>query len=577
MRKLILLSLFICGYCIPAFSQTNGEKLEEAIKIYNVLYAYVIGLDAPVAKDIDRIKTDLAEAEPLLVDVKENGTADEAVVARYFLASFRYELGYAYAIMGNNAEAYRWFALIKSDFEFFGNPQNYPLRYKFDSKTYQITFENFSGMLSEYYSCIAEVTSNLKKYDECIAWCHMSLEFSGSDTWSKYIVVKRLMSSKEANYEWDKEMMDCALLHIQFYTQLDTYYIRMIKEKKYPTPEYDVKKIKTAIEKVPSLAKGEYHRGTAAPLLVKAKMNSAALEFYLAALEGGFAENDKSYLFDAATFSISEQKYTTALLALDILYDKNATSLACYEWEKLSELYGQAGNSEKKNNCSAKANACRKKDKKEAKRNESGRVGFGVYVGVYPLALATRYDRYRDYGGVVGIMLGKIAIEGSYKLINRNFVVTDDLYFKQVEQGFPYYWEGYRMHAALKFYSEKNSRSDGFHVGPLFEIVERTYEPIWSDVSNKSTGIMVAQDKKFYAREKSYNLFFNSGVQKYTKGLYFDAFIGFGVSYSKFDAREEYNDGEHTFSDILLENRKDTRFGVMMRTGIIIGFGLIKR
>ena len=88
---------------------------------------------------------------------------------------------------------------------------------------------------------------------------------------------------------------------------------------------------------------------------------------------------------------------------------------------------------------------------------------------------------------------------------------------------------------------------------------------------------MVAQDKKFFAREKSYNLFFNYGVQQYTKGIYFDAFMGFGVSYSKFDAREQYNDGEYTFSDVLLENRKDTRFGVMMRMGIIVGFGLIKR
>ncbi len=577
MRKLIFLSLLVCGFCIPTFSQTNAEKLEEAVKIYNATTDYVDALDKPTTKDIDKIKSDLDKAEPLLTDVKENGTANEAVAARYFLASFRYELAYSYGIMGKNAEAYSKFTVIKSDFEFFSNAVNYPIYYKYDSQNYMIEFENFTGMLSEYYSCIAEVTSNLKKHEECIAWCHKSLDFAASTVWSKYIVVRRLMLSKEANYEWDKEMMDCALLQIQYYTQLDTYYIRTIKESNYPTPEFGVKKIRTAIEKVPSLAKGEYHRGTAAPLLVKAKMNAAALEFYRAALEGGFAENDKSYLFEAATFAISEQSYTTALLALDIVYDKNAASLACYEWEKLSELYDQAGNSDKKNDCSDKANACRKKDKKEAKRNESGRVGFGVYVGVYPLALATRFDRYRDYGGVVGIMLGKVAIEGSYKIINRNFVVTDDLFFKQVEQEFPYYWEGYRMHAALKFYPEKNSSSDRFHVGPLFEIVDRTYEPIWSDVSNKSTGVMVAQDKKFNPRERSYNLFFNYGVQQYNKGLYFDGFIGFGVAYSKFDAREEYNDGEHTFSDILLENRKDTRFGIMMRMGIIVGFGLIKR
>ncbi len=579
MRKIIFLSLFVCGLCIPAFSQTNAEKLEEAVKMYNTNRDFIDGKNAETltVADIQKVEAEQADAAVLLDEIRTNGTAEEAKAARYFAANFIYNIGFAYGKIGKNRDAYAFLNKIKPEFEFFSNSANFPLVYKFDSKNYSIQFTNFTPVLAEYYAGMAEICYNIGKYDESIGWSQKSIESPFGSQWYKYIALNSIVKSKEKNREWDKELLDYALQQITICAQLDTASLRTIDQYNYPTALLGAEKIETTLQKRPELAAGEYHRGTAAPLLVKAKKYRKALSFYQFALEAGFAKYDKAYLFEAATFALTEESNSVALLALDQLYTNNSSSFSCYEWEKLSELYGKAGNSGRKNDCSAKASACQKKQKKEAKRNESGGVGFGIYAGVYPLALATRFNRYRDYGGVVGILLGKMAIEGSYKMINRNFIATDDLYFKQIEQESPYYWDGYRAHIAFKFYPEKNSSSQHFHIGPLFEMVNRTIEPISSDVFNKSTGVMVAQDKTFYAREKSYNLFFNYGLQTYEKGFYFDSFLGFGVSYSKFEAGAEYNDGEHTFSDILLENRKDTRFGVMIRTGIIIGFGLVKR
>lgn len=579
MHKIGLFLLFICGSIVPVFSQTNAEKLEQAVKIYNNLRDYEDKFkpESVTQSDVEKMKADRADATVLLEAVRENGTAEESKVARYFMANFNYEIGYVYGMMGKNKDAYALLSTIKADYEYFSSSYVFPLTYKFNSQSYSITYENFAPTLAEYYTGMAEICANLNKQEESMEWSRKTLAFSYTTDWYKYIALNKLMDMKEKNNEWDKEMMDCGLQQITLATQLDTSYQRTIKEYNYPNAEYGAKKIQSTIEKKPSLANGEYHRGTAAPILARAKKYRLALEFYRAALEGGFGMYDKSYLFEAARFAIREENNYTAILALDLVYNKNSSSLSCDEWSKLSEMYGEAGNSEKKNNCSSKAEECRKKIKKEEKQRNSGSLGFGIYGGVYPLALATRFNRYRDYGGVFGIIAGKVAIEGSYKLINRNFIITDDLMAKQIKQEFPYYWEGYRAHVALKFYPKAYSGSTRFYIGPLVELVDRTYEPVWSDVTNTSNGLVYATDQKFYPHDKSYNLFLNMGSQTMEKGFYIDTFMGFGVAYSKFDAGAEYADGQYTFSDVLLENRKATRFSPMIRMGMTVGLGWVKK
>lgn len=577
MRKIVFLVLFSCGGFAPAFSQTNAEKLEEAVKIYNAARAFEDGLKPGKVEesDVDKIKSDAAAANILLEAVKANGTAEEAKVARYFMANFQYEIGFVYGMMGKNKPAYEVLNGIKSEFEYFSNSAVFPLSYKFDSKNYSIKFDNFGPTLAEYYTGMSEICANLSKYDESIGWSQKTIAFSYSSDWYKYIALNKMLDMKEKNSEWDNEMLDYGLQQITLFAQLDTTYLRTISENNYPTSEHGAKKIKSTLEKKPTLAQGEYHRGTAAPLLVKTRKYGLALEFYRAALEKDFGSNNKTYLFDAAAFALEEESNSTAILALDLLYNKNPY-LSCAEWDKISVMYGKAGNTEKKNSAATKADECRKKEKKEDKRASSGSKGFGFYAAIYPLPMATRFNRYRDYGGVVGIVLGKFAVEGSYKLINRNFVITDDLTYKSIKQENSYYWDGYRAHLAIKFYPNSSGSDGVFYVGPLVEMVNRTYETIWSDVTNTSTGNTFALNKKFYPQEKSYNLYLNFGSQIVEKKFYVDTFFGFGVAYTKFDAGDEYGDSAYAFSDVLLQNRKATRFSPMIRMGMTIGLGFIK-
>jgi hypothetical protein len=577
MRKVIFSLLLLCGACLPLFSQTNAEKLESAVKMYNSTRSFADDLQPGKVEqeDVEKMKADLAKAIVLLDDVKENGTAEEAKVARYFMANFKYEIGFVYGMMGKNRDAYEILNSIKPDFEFFSSSAIFPLTYKFDSKNYSIKFDNFAPTLAEYYAGMSEICANISKYDESIEWSRKTLSFSYSTTWYKYIALNKLLEVKEKNGEWDKEMLDRGLEQIKLITELDTSYLRTIRDNGYQGADFGAKKIKTTLEKKPSLSLTGYYYGEAAPLLVKARKYSLALEFYRLALEAGYGAGNSFYLFEAARFAIEEESRSTAMLALNMLYDKGDAMLTCDEWDKLSTMYGQAGNAEKKKASADKANACRKKEKDRKKRAESGSLGFGFYVGVYPLPLATRFNRYRDYGGVVGLIAGKVAFEGSFKLINRNLVIAEDLRFNGIKQELAYYWDGSRTHLSIKFFPGSSYSSDRFYIGPIFEMVNRKYETIWTDVAD-ANNVIVERDKKFNPTETSYNLFLNYGTQSIQKKFFVDAYFGIGVAYSKFDAGSQYENDVYVYSDALLENRKPTRFGPIIRMGMTMGFGMVK-
>ena len=105
MKRLSAVFIFL----IPGilFAQTNAEKLEGAVKMYNSTRDFEDDLKPGdvTMDDIYKMKADRAAADALLDDVKTNGSAEEVKVARYFAANYQYEIGFVYGMMGKNREA----------------------------------------------------------------------------------------------------------------------------------------------------------------------------------------------------------------------------------------------------------------------------------------------------------------------------------------------------------------------------------------------------------------------------------------------------------------------------------------
>jgi hypothetical protein len=92
-------------------------------------------------------------------------------------------------------------------------------------------------------------------------------------------------------------------------------------------------------------------------------------------------------------------------------------------------------------------------------------------------------------------------------------------------------------------------------------------------VTQKDIGIL-NQGQVFNASEKQYEFFLNYGAMTTRPGFYADMYFGFGPKYSVFktDAKDPENNLQ--YSNVLLESRAETRWGVGLRLGFTIGFKL---
>lgn len=571
-KSLSLLFALIPGAI--AFAQTTAEKLESAVHIYNDMRDYEDNLKPGTVNidNINKMKADIEKARPMLEDVLTSGSSDEAKAARYFKANFQYELGFVYGMMGRNADAYDVLSKIEADYDYFSSGQ-FPMTYKYDSKTYSITYENFAPTLAEYYTGMSEICANLSKNDPALHWARKSYNFSYTTDWYKYIAINKILEVKKKQDTWDKEVLDMALEQIRVLTKLDTSYQRTIKENKYPTQNLGYDRINTSLQKNPSFASGEYYRGTAAPLLVQLNDPDKAIEYYSSAISGGFADGNKSYLFTAAEYGLGFKTSSMSMLMAGVALDKIAAmgnSLSCSDWQRLSNDYSDAGDNGKASNARRKQNDCERQERKREHRSD---IGFRIYGGIYPGPMLCRYKRYMDFGGVVNLMTNKVGIEVSYKLINRNHLFMEDLSFNSIDNGdYNGYWDGTRAHVALKFFPEKSSSSKSkLYMGPLFEYVHRDIEPFSGWVTDAATNMQVRYTT-FYPVENSYSLFFNYGTFNWQKNFGMDAFFGLGASYYQFDGGEPaYGNKAYTLDNALVQNRKPTRFGPVIRAGITIG------
>lgn len=582
-RKILFLSLAL----LPAalFAQTTAQKLESAVRIYNSMRDFEDSLTPGKVSgaDIDKMTKMSERGIPLLDEVISNGTTDEAKAARYFRANFHYELGFVDGMMGRNRDAYAQLSPIKDDYEYYSYDK-FPMTYAYDGKTYSIAYDNFAPTLAEYYTGMSEICANLSKNSESLEWARRAYKFSYTTDWYKYIAANKIVEVKKKQDEYDRELLDMSLGQLEALTKLDTSYHRTIKENNYPTQVTGYNTIKTTLSKHPELSQGGYFYGKAARLLSQLSDAPRAMEFYRSAIEAGYGEGDKQFLFDVADLASRNSENGLLVLAADKISERGADWLACPEWSRVEDFYKQAGETVKASAARDKQRECQNKvdeeERRRRKQEHRSDLGFHFYGGIYPLALLPRYNRYRDYGGVVGIGVRKCTIEFSYKMINRNRVFYDDKDLRSRDDldGYKEYWDGSRMSVALKFgVGEYSSSNGGTYVGPLVEVVTRNYEPMSTTIYSTANNAYVGY-QTFSPVEKSYALFLNTGSMIEGKHVFVDYFMGFGVAHHTFDPGvTQYGDANFTFDNPVLQYRKPERFGLVIRVGMTVGLTTAKR
>ncbi|HRF75761.1 MAG TPA: hypothetical protein PLJ00_12890 [Chitinophagales bacterium] len=583
---LLVLTTVIIGTDISAQTATYTPAeatLDSAVHNYNAMRDFAGSLTSASITDADlqRIATQREIINRQLERVIQTGTADNISVAKYFKLFSDYEYGFMLGVANKLNESYRILDPLKSQMKDL-EPSDFSKYYLFENKTYTIKWENAAPTILEYYSSMTELYNNQKNYTAAIEMAQSgfnlaySPENNDNKNFLKYICITQYLVAANQLFKYNYEDAMMAINQITYFQLLDEDNKKRITENGsfgYASGYNFINTIKTYN---PGLTSEDEIYAKAATALKNGNDFERGPVMYIKALNAGYY----NYTFIQEAFSMADlaKDNKLGLLATE-KYEQQISSSDCAAWREIAIKWNTYGNSQKSNAANEKAKSCEQiaaeaqkaYEKEQARRSRIADRDFSMYAGIYPLPMIIRFNKYRDYGGVAGFGIRKFSIEVSYKKINLNHVIYDDLFIQEIDvNDFDNYWSGYRAHVAFKF-GERDTYSDGFFVGPLFEIVQRNYEPVTSAVF-ANDAFSYLYDADFYPKETSYNAMLNFGTRIEENHIMFEYFTGIGVAYHQFDGGGiEYGNADFYLSNPVLQNRKPERFGPVVRMGVTFG------
>ncbi len=570
-------ALLLCLLPVALCAQSPAETLEKAVTDYNALVTYVDGLNAKTVTDanLSDVKARMDKGIQMLDQVIREGNSDEIKTARYFRLNFQYQYSFILGMKGENRKALDVMKNIEKDFTAF-SAGDFPLRYVFTGKNYVIKWENFGPTQAEFYTGFAEVHYNLGEFGEAVRLAHLGLTHPNTTPWFRYICANKILDAgaKNTTLLTDAEREEMALRSIKLYDGLSDEEKGTVAEYKYPRV---IRGVNILLENGQKNAGAQIIARCAEAAHIAGRhepKNTKILQLYELAYRNGHS-GDKGFHQGAANYAqstlvIDRQR---SLYVGQAATDKMAAATAetdCDGLRTVAEMYRvwlkpnlQAEYAKKAVNCTAAQLRAAKKAEQAQRRANSG---FNLFAGVHVLPLIASNAK-RDYGGAVNFAFRRSALEFSYLQINRNKENIFDLWIREIdgaEQDNLSPWDGFKAHFQPKFMG-----NNGSYLGLLFGYAEKKFDAMTVKVTNELTNL--SSDQVFQPSVRQYEFMVNLGVMPLAKGFGLDMYYGFGANYSQFDPGNELDREAYAIDNPLLENRKDSYFGFLMRLGITLG------
>lgn len=557
-------------FAVAGFAQTeNEQKVEQAVTIYNGMTQTLS--DAKDKLAAQAIVSDLMkrrdEAISLLDAVIANESSELKKTAQYFKTNARYKVAYAQGFAGFTDDCLVSLNGIESDMNSY-NSTVFPLRYKKEDKNFIIKWEDFSPTQVEYWSALAELSYLKKNYQKVITYAPKVVSASGNHTYFRALAGLLFMRSKDKTATYDQDFAEQTVTLLHNYNLLTPEQFQTWLDFKYETPTQVYAILDRSIKANTSLGRNGYYYGKAAGALAKAGEKTKAAEAYGEAIRTG--NTDRSFLTETADFAVSNNDNYLLVNAADALA-KSASDSDCDLLEKLGGYYQIARNSKKANDYGDRAEKCKKKAARSARKySSSGGGSFNFYTGAYIIPLLTS-NMKRDYGGVANFVFRKSAWEFSYLKVRYKKENVFDLSLQGVdaEQDNISRWDGYYAHVHPKFFTGKYG-NDGLYAGILLGYAEKNFRPLQAQVINHTTAGYT--EETFEPKAKQYIAMFNMGGMFLAKGFGFDMYYGVGAAYGQWDiGKDQFKGDQFEIQNPVLQNRKDKYWAVLMRLGFTMG------
>ncbi|MCC7245123.1 MAG: hypothetical protein IT269_05565, partial [Saprospiraceae bacterium] len=483
------------------------------------------------------------------------------------------EYAFALGMKGDQKSAHTVYSSIAEQMAAYTS-SDFPLRYTYFGKNFVIKWDDYAPSQGEFLSGYAETSYNNGAYQDAANYGRKGLNHSHATGWLKYVALHKILDvyTKAPQYVPVSERLELAQRSIKMYDAMPESEKETIAKYKYPTV---IRGADILLEE--ALSKNDRESisrcADVAPILIKVgKTDPQTLEIlelcYKNNLPGdqAFAEAAEQHARKMKGSAPVNSSFIALAATERLAYMTAATD--CERMAKIAGLYGYWDRPEKEKEWLKKSNTCNsdriKAEKKAAKQARRSNSGFNMYAGAYILPLFSSSEK-RDYGGVLNIGGRKTMIEFSYLKIQKKKENTFDMWAREIdaEQDDLSTWDGYYAHVQPKFMKRS------MYWGLLLGTAHKEFSTMTVNVVNDATTAAGTAD--FTPKVEQYIAMLNFGSMPLFKGFGADVYFGIGANYSRFDAGTTINRAEYTIENPILENRKETYFGLIMRVGMTMG------
>jgi hypothetical protein len=309
MRKLSFITaiaalMFVCQTTWSQTMTANEKQLESAVKKYNDLNTFIDqfgGENKMALSDLYAIEADVDRGLVLLDDLIKKESGEIARTANYFRTNFLYQQAFAHGIHGNTATAYTKLKAIANDINGLTS-SSFPFRYKFEEKNYIVNWEDYAPTMGEFYAAMAELGTIRGEDEESLRYARLSVDFPQSTVWFKFVSLSQILKIKEKQQQYDQEMVDVSLQHMNQFILLDEESKQTVDTYKFPDYSYAWNLLATAIQRNQTLSKNGYYYAQATSVFKKMTDDRSLSDAYMKAVNAGYS--DRNFLFEAADYAV---------------------------------------------------------------------------------------------------------------------------------------------------------------------------------------------------------------------------------------------------------------------------------
>lgn len=455
---------------------------------------------------------------------------------------------------------------------------DYPIRFFYKTEEYEYRYEDFDVMYWKYYTTLAEC-EYLTKDPMAIEDLKIAISHETND-FNKTLFYAYLIDFKQSVNQYDVEMLSYSNLMLEKFVALNEEQRTKLNSKNLWTGNQPAAIEAAYTSKTSERISNDFYV-KAYPLYQQLGDADNANYFMEKLFKNGY--DDFYFLWSMAEKKRNDNDFDEAARIADKLAIKTSIT-DCAGLQRLAEFYMSINRNAEAKEMKSKADDCFKSEQKQAEKNEreanrrskrsysSYSVNPGVYFGVDLFPLMSTVKGHRDFGVCMNIVGRQAAHEFYYEKINEN---KDQLFdvanAGKDTDGYDVRWSGYQAAYAIKGYLNDDRNVQYFGVNLRYR--NKTFSPVTSYIMDINNSIL-SPEKTYKPTEQQIELLLNWGYMTTRRGIACDMYFGFGPKYSIFSNNIENYNADDVYSHVMLENRKETRWGLGLRIGLTIGFKL---